>query len=609
MRDVDLAEAMGYTLSIDSYREYAPFVESAMRTAEVNSVKRAAAFLSQIGHESVGLLYMQELGDDDYFRQYDNRSDLGNGPGDGPRFHGRGPIQLTGRNNYQSFGFWCQGKGLIDDPYLFVNCPDLVAEKEWGFQAAAYYWVTRTELNVAADNEDIDRVSVIVNGGWNGIDDRRARYYRCMNMGDRILPGGTSSPMSYEIPYDRGNVVQDTYYNCGPASTQTVVLAATGTLFAEWDLGNRLGTTENGTDYIGQFPPVLNELIPGGDYRIRNVTDYPDGNLKNVMWDEITGSINANHGVVINIDAPPSNYPRGVYGSISPSYGGGEVFHYIAAMGYRDGEEGRALWIADSGFYPYGYWISFDQICSLVVPKGYAYSTAPAAEGRGGNGEEILMGMDQIMAIDETKRGVQLLVQQQDILLSLVHMILDQFAGPERDENGWNKWTGWNGNNDWPGTQGVATVQNIITRLDELKKSLDELKQEVTLTDFKKAVDINRKLDWKTRRGIYFVVALVGLVFAVLGKATAEQVDSFNNTLLGLLGDGSTVAMIVSGLFAAYNTNARSDSAHTSREAELEATAQRAAEHAINSTIDVPEHFSGDIADAYRASGEGKHAL
>lgn len=180
------------------------------------------------------------------------------------------------------------------------------------------------------------------------------------------------------LSYSRNQVRQDTYYNCGPASSQNVILAATGKTIPESALAAGLGTTVNGTDYIGLFPRVLNAHIPGAAYKYRDVGTYPDAALKDVIWREMTGSINAGHGVIINIVAPPSNYPKAVAPSIqSPAYGGGVVYHYIAALGYSD-RGIRKLWIADSGFAPYGYWVSFDQICTLIVPKGYAYSTAGA---------------------------------------------------------------------------------------------------------------------------------------------------------------------------------------------------------------------------------------
>lgn len=43
-------------------------------------------------------------------------------------------------------------------------------------------------------------------------------------------------------------------------------------------------------------------------------------------------------------------------------------------MGYGEDGAGRRYWIADSGFSPYGYWISHEQLASLIPPKGYAYA-------------------------------------------------------------------------------------------------------------------------------------------------------------------------------------------------------------------------------------------
>jgi hypothetical protein len=36
----------------------------------------------------------------------------------------------------------------------------------------------------------------------------------------------------------------------------------------------------------------------------------------------------------------------------------------------------RAVWIADSGFWPFGYWCGFDQVATLIPPKGYTYADA-----------------------------------------------------------------------------------------------------------------------------------------------------------------------------------------------------------------------------------------
>lgn len=174
------------------------------------------------------------------------------------------------------------------------------------------------------------------------------------------------------LPYDRAIVAQETGYWCGPAATQ-VVLNSRGIVVSEAELARQIGTTVNGTDYVGLIERVLDNITPDARYTSLYIeNDPPSQSQKDALWRNIVRSINAGYGVVMNWVAPPSNYPRGVKGSVSPSYAGGTVYHYVACMGYDDVE--RALWIADSGFRPFGYWISFDQAASLIPPKGYCYA-------------------------------------------------------------------------------------------------------------------------------------------------------------------------------------------------------------------------------------------
>lgn len=178
------------------------------------------------------------------------------------------------------------------------------------------------------------------------------------------------------LNYSRDAVKQDTYYNCCPASAQTIILAATGITVSEHELGKALGTHTGGTDWIGQVPPVLNHYLPGANYRFSDMpNDPPTVPQKEKLWADLVHSINGGFGVLANIVAPPSNYPRAVPPStIHPTYGGGTVYHYIAIMGYAGEGDGRRVWVADSGFWPYGYWLDFDQLATLIPPKGYAWS-------------------------------------------------------------------------------------------------------------------------------------------------------------------------------------------------------------------------------------------
>ena len=184
--------------------------------------------------------------------------------------------------------------------------------------------------------------------------------------------------MEKVLDYSRDRIKQDTYYWCGPATVQTLIQSRTRRFLEESALAQELKTHVGGTDHIWLFPPVLNRHMAGADYAaVEMPNDPPTRAQCDRFWNDLKRSIDAGYGVVVNIVAPVSNYPRGVNGSISPTYGGGTVYHYFAAMGYKD-DGARAVWIADSGFWPYGYWIGFDQLCTLAPPKGYVFARGGA---------------------------------------------------------------------------------------------------------------------------------------------------------------------------------------------------------------------------------------
>lgn len=399
-----LREVMGSTLPDGGYTRLIDGYNNAMRAAEITTVERAAMWAAQLGHESVGLKYMREIATG---AEYEGRADLGNTrPGDGVRYAGRGPVQLTGRANYRAFTRWAQANGhtTLD----FEAQPELLEEPQWGFLAAAYYWTAaRPQINRLADAGDLEGVTRAINGGLNGLTDRRNRYQKALTYGTRLLPGEATVTKQKQLDYPRDQVGQDTYYYCGPASTQTIIRAATGELIPERDLAAELGTTTNGTDYIGQFPDVLDRHIDGAQYQHRDMpNDPPTQAQKEQLWADLVGSIDAGHGVVANIVAPPSNYPRAVAPSTtSPAYRGGTVYHYIALLGYAGEGRSRRVWVADSGFTPFGYWIGFDQLATLIPPKGYAYSTAQPKE-ENTMGSTVLGGVSAA-ALNDTKLAAQ----------------------------------------------------------------------------------------------------------------------------------------------------------------------------------------------------------
>jgi predicted chitinase len=192
-----LRQAMSPTSVSDAtLADYLPHFVAAMQAAQITTERRAAAWCSQLGHESAGLKFMAEIATD--------------GPGwtdDRRIYRGRGPIQLTWPDNYRKFGQWCATQGFTADPELFFKQPELVEQPRWGFLAASWYWINGGpkpgRINEFADAGDILAVSRCING-WiegrqpNGMVDRQARWDRCLDLGGALLAhiptGGSTMP-------------------------------------------------------------------------------------------------------------------------------------------------------------------------------------------------------------------------------------------------------------------------------------------------------------------------------------------------------------------------------------------------------------------------------
>lgn len=141
-----------------------------LEKAGITDPKQKAILMGQLSHESGGFRLMNEVGGG---ARYEGRRDLGNTQaGDGDRFRGRGFIQLTGRSNYDA-----AGKALGID---LVNNPDMAAQPEIASQIALWYLKSRknssgsTVTDLAARG-DIAGVTKLINGGFNGYDDRIKR--------------------------------------------------------------------------------------------------------------------------------------------------------------------------------------------------------------------------------------------------------------------------------------------------------------------------------------------------------------------------------------------------------------------------------------------------
>lgn len=167
MTPAELAQATG--ARIDRSQTFQPIIDNAAQDFEINTPARMAAFLAQVGHESGGLHWLNEIwGPTPAQSRYEGRADLGNTQeGDGFKYRGRGLIQITGRGNYQR----CSDALATD----FIGDPDQLAQPEYAVRSAMWFWRSHG-LNELADAGQFERITKIINGGLNGEDQRLALY-------------------------------------------------------------------------------------------------------------------------------------------------------------------------------------------------------------------------------------------------------------------------------------------------------------------------------------------------------------------------------------------------------------------------------------------------
>lgn len=181
--------------------QLAPWVEPvrlACKKFDINTVRRIAAFISQMAHEShlkegreENLNYSAKrltqvwksrfptlASAEPYARNPEKLANrvyagrMGNGPelsGDGWRFRGAGPMQLTGRSNWTGFA---DAMGMTVDQALTYG-----RTLEGGVMSAAWFW-NANDLNRLADTPGVEDETRRINGGTHGLADRKARFDR-----------------------------------------------------------------------------------------------------------------------------------------------------------------------------------------------------------------------------------------------------------------------------------------------------------------------------------------------------------------------------------------------------------------------------------------------
>jgi len=167
-------------LSQDDAVRIAAGLGEAFHRYGIDNERRAAMAVAQWAHESANFRTSQEYASGS---AYEGRKDLGNTQrGDGVRFKGRGRIMVTGRANYTAMG-----KALGLD---LLGKPELLAQSPHSELASGQWWKDH-DCNGFCDRDDFTGLTRRINGGLNGIDDRKALYARARKVAKDLVPRAT----------------------------------------------------------------------------------------------------------------------------------------------------------------------------------------------------------------------------------------------------------------------------------------------------------------------------------------------------------------------------------------------------------------------------------
>jgi putative chitinase len=142
-----------------------------VRVTDMTSLNQRRHLVSQTCHETGRYRWLLELATGE---AYEGRSDLGNiYPGDGVKFKGAGVIMLTGRANVTRFSTWLERNGMRDDKVLEIGAKYIANTYPF---LSAVCWIQENKWDEVCKSQDVYQVTRVLNGGYNGLEDRM-KYY------------------------------------------------------------------------------------------------------------------------------------------------------------------------------------------------------------------------------------------------------------------------------------------------------------------------------------------------------------------------------------------------------------------------------------------------
>lgn len=201
------------------------------------SVEEAQALLNRGREHAVERIYGGRMGNDQY--------------GDGMKYRGRGFLQITGKANYIAM----KRRTGID----VVNNPDQVAtDPKIAALASVDWWLNRgSDLRAAAQQGNITRTGVIVNGGTNGMADRRNQFSHYVNVIQQKMQEAQSKVGSTAV--DRASITDSAFAAVQGGARGGALPAGGGTMEA---LNKNANEQVKPPSYVPQLPGAVTGTSP-----------------------------------------------------------------------------------------------------------------------------------------------------------------------------------------------------------------------------------------------------------------------------------------------------------------------------------------------------------